>query len=135
MFYLLQVVDEGVFVIFPVAFESLFRWELLTAKLHSDLKAVAAQVIEVLHSCPSSKKSVRTYSVCVQKVSTYTRPSDNLRPSTKDGTVGTLKDSLGVYTEMASHGEQKTFLRDSCFKHTKSSVLNGHLAQCNHVVG
>ena len=77
VFYLLQVADEGVFVIFPVAFESLFRWELLTAKLHSDLEAVAAQVIEVLHSCPSSKQRV---SVHIQWLRVYTHPSGNLRP-------------------------------------------------------
>ena len=53
--YLLHVADEGVFVVFPVAFESLFRWELLTAELHSDLEAVAAQIIEVLHSCTSTR--------------------------------------------------------------------------------
>ena len=49
--YLLNVANEGVFVIFPVALQSLFRWKLFTAKLHGNLKAVAAEVIEILHSC------------------------------------------------------------------------------------
>ena len=53
--YLLNVANEGVFVILPVVLQSLFRWKLFTAKLHSDLKAVAAEVIEILHSCQNTK--------------------------------------------------------------------------------
>lgn len=53
--YLLQVTDEWVSVILPVALQCLFRWKLLTAELHGDLKAVAAEVIEVLHSCQNTK--------------------------------------------------------------------------------
>lgn len=53
--YLLDVANEGVFVILPVALQSLFRWKLFTTKLHSNLKAVAAEVIEVLHSCQNTK--------------------------------------------------------------------------------
>lgn len=59
--YLLHVADEGVFVVFPVAFESLFRRELLTAELHSDLETVAAQIIEVLHSYTSTRQRVNVY--------------------------------------------------------------------------
>lgn len=60
--YLLKVTNKGVFVILPVALQSLFRWKLFTAKLHGDLKAVAAQVIEVLHSCQNTKWKV---SICM----------------------------------------------------------------------
>lgn len=57
--YLLKIANEGVFVIFPVALQSLFRWKLFTAKLHSDLEAIAAEVIEVLHSCQDTKRKVK----------------------------------------------------------------------------
>ena len=53
--YLMNVANEGVFVILPVVLQSLFRWKLFTAKLHSNLKAVAAEVIEILHSCQNTK--------------------------------------------------------------------------------
>lgn len=56
--YLLKVANEGIFVILPVALQGLFRWKLFTAKLHSDLETVAAEVIEVLHSCQSTKWKV-----------------------------------------------------------------------------
>lgn len=97
VFYLLQVADEGVFVIFPVAFESLFRWELLTTQLHGDLEAVAAQVIEVLHSCPSTKGE--SVSMSIQWLQVYTGPSDNLRPPIKGWPVSAPKDPVGVYTQ------------------------------------
>lgn len=48
---LLDVVDQGVAVLLPVGLQCVFTGELVTAELQSDLKAVAAQVIEVLHTC------------------------------------------------------------------------------------
>lgn len=60
--YLLKVANKGVFVILPVALQSLFRRKLFAAELHGDLEAVAAQVIEVLHSCQDTKWKV---SVCL----------------------------------------------------------------------
>lgn len=59
--YLLEVANKGVFVILPVALQSVFRWKLFTAKLHGDLETVAAEVIEVLHSCQGTKWKVRIY--------------------------------------------------------------------------
>lgn len=47
---LLDVVDEGVAVLLPVGLQRVFTGELVAAELQSDLKAVAAEVIEVLHT-------------------------------------------------------------------------------------
>lgn len=66
--YLLKVANEGVFVILPVGLQSLFRWELLTAKLHGDLKTVAAKVIEVLHPCQNAKWKVK---ICTRSLKLY----------------------------------------------------------------
>lgn len=54
--YLLNVIDEGVLVVLPIALQSFFRWEFFTAKLHCDFKAVAAEVIEILHSYKARKE-------------------------------------------------------------------------------
>lgn len=48
---LLDVADEGVTVLLPVVLQHVFMGKLVTAKLQSDLKAVAAQIIEILHPC------------------------------------------------------------------------------------
>lgn len=56
--YLLNVIYKRVLVVLPVAFQSFFRWEFFTAKLHCDFKAVAAEVIEILHSCNARKEAV-----------------------------------------------------------------------------
>lgn len=57
--YLLKVADEGVLIILPVALQGLLGWELLTAELHRDLETVAAEVIEVLHPCQSTKWKIK----------------------------------------------------------------------------
>lgn len=51
---LLDVVDEGVAVLLPVGLERVLTGELVTAELQSDLKTVAAEVVEILHTCKGS---------------------------------------------------------------------------------
>lgn len=54
--YLLDVVDQRVAVLVPVVLERFLVGELVTAELQSDLKAVAAEVVEILHSCNGSRR-------------------------------------------------------------------------------
>lgn len=54
--YLLDVVDQWVAVLLPVALECVLIGELVTAELQSDLKTVAAEVVEILHPCNGSVK-------------------------------------------------------------------------------
>lgn len=49
--YLLDVVNQRVSVLLPVGLECVLIGELVTTELQSDLKAVAAEVVEILHSC------------------------------------------------------------------------------------
>lgn len=49
--YLLNVVDQRVAVLLPVVLERVLVRELVTTELQSDFKAVAAEVVEILHSC------------------------------------------------------------------------------------
>lgn len=49
--YLLNVADQGVAVLVPVGLERVLVGELITAELQRDLKAVAAEVVEILHPC------------------------------------------------------------------------------------
>lgn len=49
--HLPHVGNEGIFVLIIISGEVLIGGKLITAHFHSDLKAVAAQVIEVLHTC------------------------------------------------------------------------------------
>lgn len=78
--YLLEVANKGVFVILPVALQSLFRWKLFTAKLHGDLETVAAEVIEVLHSCQGTKWKVKIH---MWRLKLYTSRSAELRAKQK----------------------------------------------------
>lgn len=59
--YLLNVADQWVAVLVPVGLERVLAGELVAAELQSDLKAVAAEVVEILHSCGGlRRKGVRT---------------------------------------------------------------------------
>ena len=58
--YLLDVVDQRVAVLIPVVLERVLIGELVTAELQSDLKAVAAEVVEILHSCNWSQREGQT---------------------------------------------------------------------------
>lgn len=49
--YLLDVVDQGVAVLLPVVLQCVLIGELVAAELQGDFKAVAAEVVEILHSC------------------------------------------------------------------------------------
>lgn len=49
--YLLDVADQRVAVLVPVALERVLVGELIAAELQRDLKAVAAEVVEILHPC------------------------------------------------------------------------------------
>lgn len=49
--YLLDVADQGVAVLVPVALERVLVGELIATELQRDLKAVAAEVVEILHPC------------------------------------------------------------------------------------
>ena len=48
--YLLDVVDHGVLVLVPVLLQGVLGGEFVTAQLQGDLEAVAAEVVEILHS-------------------------------------------------------------------------------------
>lgn len=74
--YLLEVANKGVFIFLPVAFQSLFRWKLFTAKLHGDLETVAAEVIEVLHSCQGTKWKVKIH---MRRLKLYTSRAAELK--------------------------------------------------------
>lgn len=49
--YLLDVVDQWVAVLLPVVLQCVLIGKLVAAELQGDLKAVAAEVVEILHSC------------------------------------------------------------------------------------
>lgn len=57
--YLLDVADQRVAVLVPVGLERVLVGELVAAELQSDLKAVAAEVVEVLHPCGGRKGGKR----------------------------------------------------------------------------
>ena len=56
---LFNVVDEGVAVLIPVSFKSVLIRELVTAELQCDLKTVAAEVVEILHTCKETGNQKR----------------------------------------------------------------------------
>ena len=50
MSYLFDIADQRVAVLVPVGLEHVLAGEFITAELQSDLKTVAAQVVEILHA-------------------------------------------------------------------------------------
>lgn len=56
---LLDVADEGVTVLLPVAFQCIFIGKLITAQLQSNLKTVAAQIVEILHPCNKTDINIK----------------------------------------------------------------------------
>lgn len=69
--YLLNVVDQWVAILLPVGLERLLTGELVTAELQSDLKAVAAEVVEILHSWIIKHKSIESEDGEVFRVKNY----------------------------------------------------------------
>lgn len=54
--YLFDVVDERVAVLLPVALQRFLIGELVAAELQSDLETVAAEIVEILHSCKPQRE-------------------------------------------------------------------------------
>lgn len=54
--YLLDVTDERIAVLLPVGLKHVLVGELVAAELQSDLETVAAEIVEILHSCNGSVK-------------------------------------------------------------------------------
>lgn len=55
--YLLDVVDQRVAVLLPVGLQRVLIGELVTTELQGDLKAVAAEVVEILHPCSERRSN------------------------------------------------------------------------------